>query len=378
MNSNSPRASSKGIILILAFMLINLYGCRQLEIKKTGTADVSLYKKYESYFSVGAAVAPKHLSSVADILEFHFNRLAAENDMKFGPIHPAAGRYSFSNADAIANFARNNSMTMTGHTFVWHRQQPSWLFSGLSPGNTRDIETLKNQLKNHIETLVNRYDDVVDNWDVVNEAISDTGGKTYRDGSEGSEWYRIFQSEEYIYWAFKYSQDALAAKGSNAKLYYNDYNVTVPSKLNKILSMVQWLRSRGLRIDGIGLQGHWKLDWPTLSDIRSAINKISTAGLEVKISELDISIYTNDDWSTHAWEAEKAFTEQLETQQAVRYRELFMLFKANSGRITSVTFWGVSDDATWLDYHPKRRNDYPLLFDDRHKPKLAYYAITDF
>jgi endo-1,4-beta-xylanase len=368
----------KALFVLILFCLLFLYNCRQFDIQKTGAAEVSLYKKYEPYFSLGAAVAPKHLTGVAGILKFHFNRLTAENHMKFGPIHPSEQGYSFYNADLIAAFARSNSMAMTGHTFVWHRQSPSWLFSGLTPGDARDIETLKNRLKNHIETLIGRYSDVVDNWDVVNEAISDTWGRTYRDDSEGSEWYRIFQSEEYIYWAFKYAQDALAARGSDAALYYNDFNVTVPEKLTKILSMVQWLRSRGIRVDGIGLQGHWNLNWPEISDIRTAIKKIAAAGLEVKISELDISIYTNDDWSSQTWEKEKAFTEQLEMRQAERYKKLFMLFMANSQSITSVTFWGVSDDETWLDNYPTKRNNHPLLFDDRHKPKLAYYAIIDF
>jgi len=186
----------------------------------------------------------------------------------------------------------------------------------------------------------------MDNWDVVNEAVSDTESKTCRDGSEGSDWYSIFRNEEYIFWAFKYTQDALAARGSAAKLYYNDYNVTVPSKLTKILAMVKWLRSKGIRVDGIGLQGHWNLNWPKMNDIRNAINKIAAADLEIKISELDISVYTNDNWSTKSWEAQKEFTVQLEQQQALRYKELFRLFKANNSRITSVTFWGVSDDAT--------------------------------
>jgi endo-1,4-beta-xylanase len=377
MNLRLHKTHHKWVPVIICFILLYFSGCRQFDIQKADTADISLCHKYEPYFSLGVAVEPEHLSKVGQIIQFHFNRLTAENSMKFNAIHPAAGRYNFDSADIIAGYARAHKMTMTGHTFVWHRHQPSWLFGGLTPGNTRDIETLKSALKDHIETLIDRYDDVVDNWDVVNEAISDTAGKTYRDGSEGSEWYRIFQSEEYIYWAFKYAEEALQKRGSAATLYYNDFNVAVPSKLDKILSMVNWLRAKGVRIDGIGLQGHWKLDWPTISDIRSAIQTISAAGLEVKISELDISIYTNDDWSAQTWEAQKAFTEQLETRQAERYKELFMLFKANSGSITSVSVWGVSDDDTWLDSYPTKRNDYPLLFDDYHKPKLAYYAIVD-
>jgi endo-1,4-beta-xylanase len=272
-NHNIPKKTA--YLLIPVLFLAQFSGCRQFDIKKTGTADVSLYKKFAPYFTFGAAVAPRHLNS-------------------------------------------------------------------------------------------------------VNEAVSDTHGKSYRDAGEGSEWYRIFGNEEYIYWAFKYAGDALAAAGSPTKLHYNDYNVTVPSKLSKILAMVKWLLSKGIRIDGIGLQGHWRLDRPSAGDIKNIINRISRAGLEVKISELDISVYTKDNQSAQTWEAEKTISEELERRQALRYRDLFNLFRANSNRITSVTLWGVSDDATWLDTWPVRRNNYPLLFDDNHKPKLAYYAIVDF
>jgi endo-1,4-beta-xylanase len=363
--------------ILLTILFIN-FACRQVEVRNTGAADISIYKKYAPYFSFGFAVTPRQLGTVGDILIFHANRLTAENAMKFSPIHPAPGSFNFSDADKIANFARAHRMTMTGHTLVWHRQIPGWMFAGLTPGKTRDIETLKSRLKSHIEAMISRYGDVVDNWDVVNEAVSDTYGTDYRDGDEGSGWYRIFGSEEYIYWAFKYAADALAAAGSSAKLYYNDYNVTVPDKLDKILAMVKWLRGRGARIDGIGLQGHWKFDWPTAGDIQSAIDRITRAGLEVKISELDISVYTGDDWASQTWEKEKPFNEEVERRQALRYRELFNLFRSNGGRISSVTLWGVSDDATWLDSYPVRRNNYPLLFDDAHKPKLSYYAIVEF
>ena len=70
---------------------------------------------------------------------------------------------------------------------------------------------MKSRLKAHIEAVVDRYADVVDTWDVVNEVLSDDKTKQYRDGSEGSRWYELFGSEEYIYWAFKYAKDALEA-----------------------------------------------------------------------------------------------------------------------------------------------------------------------
>jgi endo-1,4-beta-xylanase len=381
--------------LFIAFLLVFslLFSCTSTEEKRSEVAenkptpppkaehigDVSLYEKYAPYFSIGAAVSMRSLKIHDKILQFHFNHLTMENDMKFGSIQPAENTFNFTVPDAIADYAREHTMNLCGHTFVWHSQYPEWLFAGLTPGNEDDIELLKSRMKNHIETLIDRYDDVVNNWDVVNEAVTDTKGKMYRDGSEGSKWYNIFQSEEYIYWAFKYTQDVLEAKGSSAKMYYNDYNVYNPDKLKKILDMARWLRDeKGVRIDGIGFQGHWKINVPVVNEVRNAFDIVVKEGFEIKISELDVSIYPNDNWAEQKWEPLKEFDARMEDKQAEYYGALFSLFREYGEYISEVTFWGISDNMTWLDYFPTRRNNFPLLFDDNYNVKKAYYAIIDF
>jgi len=328
--------------------------------------DISIADKYDSYFTFGFAVSLYQLISVDNILNFHANRLTAENDMKFLPIHPEVNTYDFSNADLIVNFARDNGMKMTGHTFIWHTQCPDWAYSGTEA-------EVKVKMQSHIKTLIDRYHDVVDNWDVVNEAIGDDNN--FRQTG----WYNAFGDGEYIKLAFQYAQDALADNSSDAKLYYNDYNLIANGKRTAVLNMIQtWLLNYNIQIDGVGIQAHWNLDWPSINDIQTAIDDIAAMGLKVKISELDISIYTNDDYAASTWEDEKEFTSVLEEEQAQRYKELFELFRQNSDNITSVTLWGVSDDATWLDYFPVTRNNYPLLFNDNHYAKKAYYEIIDF
>ena len=335
---------------------------------------------YEPYFSVGVAIAPHHIENVSDIITTHFNHVTAENDMKLGPIHPEADEWDYANADIIARFARDHKMMMTGHTLVWHRMQPDWLFAGLTPGDPASIMTLQSRLQNHIETIVARYSDVIDNWDVVNEAISDSPDKQYRDGSEGSKWHEIYGDETYVLDAFTFARQALEkAHGSaEGRLYYNDYNITL--KLDKILETAKWLRDeKGIPVAGIGFQAHWNIDWPSVDDIEEAITRIVDAGFKIKISELDLSIYTNDDWENEKWEPERAFDAALQAEQAARYKALFELFRKHKDHITSVTLWGVSDDATWLDDFPaKARNNHPLLFDDQHAPKASVPAIVNF
>jgi endo-1,4-beta-xylanase len=347
----------------------------------SGVATQSLAAKYADYFPIGAAVGSWHLDALGPVLEQDFNHLTAENAMKIQDIHPAEATFEWAEADRIADFARQKGMKLTGHTLLWHRQAPAWMFEGVTAGDAQSLETLKMRLKAHIEAMVERYADVVDNWDVVNEALSDTTGKVYRDGTEQSTWYELFGNQDYIYFAFQYAKDALEANApgsSTGKLYYNDYTATL--KADKILTLLSWLKDeKGLTIDGVGFQSHEQLHWPSTTDLQTAINKVSAAGYKVKISELDVSVY--NDYMTGSFVAAPAveLTPELEARQATRFADLFALYRKNKQHITSVTFWGVSDDNTWLDNEPvPGRNDYPLLYNDAHAPKAARAAIMDF
>jgi endo-1,4-beta-xylanase len=342
----------------------------------------SIAKKYEEFFSVGVAVTQKHLTTptVRDIIIKHFNRLTAENAWKWGELSPSKDRYDWGEADFIAQFAREHKMPMTGHALVWHRQAPGWVFARLDNGDPAAIETVKARLKAHIDTVIPRYADVVDNWDVVNEAISDNSEKKFRDASEGSRFYGIFGSEEYVYLAFLWAQQAYeahAAGSSEGKLYYNDYNVVL--KIDRIIPMLNAVREKGARVDGIGMQFHVRLDWPGVELLDETMQKIIAAGYKIKISELDVNLY--NDYPEGKFKAAPVvdFTPELAQLQAKRYAELFALFRKHAEHITSVTLWGVSDDHTWLDHEPvSGRNNHPLLFDDQHRPKAAAAAILDF
>jgi endo-1,4-beta-xylanase len=346
-----------------------------------GTPTGSLSQKYADFFPIGAAIGNAQLDSLEQVLIQDFNHLTCENAMKIQDIHPTADGYYWADADRIADFARQHGKKLTGHTLLWHRQAPAWLFEGVTPGDATSLELLKARLKGHIESVIDRYADVVDNWDVANEVISDDPAKQYRDGTEDSKWFEMFGSEEYVYWAYKYAKDALEAKGpgsSAGKLYYNEYVATV--KADKILKMLAWLKDeKGIQLDGVGFQSHENMSWPSMADLQAAFDKFKGAGYKVKVSELDVTVYS--DYATGSFVASPAvdFTAELEAKQAKRFADLFALYRKNKDQLTSVTFWGVSDDMTWLDNEPVAgRNDFPLLYNDAHTPKAARAAIMNF
>jgi len=338
----------------------------------------SVARKYADYFPLGAAINNWELDQAPDALA-DFNHLTCENAMKPFNIHPSEDRYDFAEADRIANFARSHGFKMTGHALLWHRQTADWWFDGLTASDPSTIELLKSRLKAHIETVVTRYADVVDNWDVVNEVIS-SYDHVYRDGSEGSKWYEMFGNEEYVYWAYQYAHDALeaVAKGSSVgKLYYNDYTVT--SKVDKILTMLSWLETRGIRVDGVGFQSHEYMNWPGTDELQGAFDRFVAAGYKLKISELDVTVY--DDYATGGFvpSPQVEYTPELADAQAQRFASLFSVYRANKDNITSVTFWGLTDNRSWLNYVPvEGRADYPLLYLDPKTPKSARAEIMNF
>lgn len=323
-----------------------------------------LYETFSGQFLIGAAVNPKTLVSQRDLLAYHFNSLTAENEMKFERLHPEEERYTFEEADRLVAFAKENGMGLRGHTLVWHNQTPDWMFEHPS-GGAIDRDTLLARMKAHIETVVTRYKGMIYAWDVVNEAVIDSGEELLRP----SKWLEIV-GEDFIAKAFEYAH----AADPGAMLFYNDYNESVPEKREKIYSLVKSLKEKDVPIHGIGLQAHWSLEHPTLDNIREAIERYASLGMMLHITELDVSVFDFEDKRTDLLSP----IEEMMERQAERYQQFFRLFKEYREHITSVTFWGAADDYTWLDNFPVYgRKNWPFIFDQQHQPKQAFWDILD-
>jgi endo-1,4-beta-xylanase len=341
----------------------------------------SLHQKYASLFPIGAAVDANSMTTHASILTKHFNSITAENEMKFDALQPTEGTFTYTTADRLVSFAQSNNMRVRGHALVWHRQNPAWVFTNAS----RDV--LLSRMRTHITSVMRHFQGKVYVWDVVNEAMMNDG--QYRTGAETAEdqrsrWYEII-GESYIAEAFR----AARAADPNAKLFYNDYYDYIPAKRDGIYDMLKGLLDSGVPVDGVGLQTHINIAASTdtnnqgyhqsVANLEAAIVKYASLGLEVQITEMDVSLYipgvtyTSDMFYTAA-----TFTDALKTQQAERYRAFFDLFRAHSDVITSVTLWGVADDNTWLSEFSSGRKDFPLLFDTNHEPKPAFWTVVDF
>jgi len=262
---------------------------------------------------------------------------------------------------------------------VWWHQTPDWVFQDVS-GKPLSREALLERMKEHISTVVGRYRGRIHGWDVVNEAIT-------ADGSwRKSKWYEIL-GEDHVAKAFEFARQA----DPDAQLYYNDYDNEKPPQTEGVVRLIRNLQSKGIRIDGVGIQGHWFLDYPRIEEIESSILALSKLGVRMMITELDVSalpFYPVDskmvDLSSFDPESQKkhnpfpdVLPDSVQKDLAHRYAELFSLFRKHRRKFSRVTFWAVHDGQSWRSYLPIRgRMDHPMLFDRYCKPKPAFDAVV--
>jgi len=314
----------------------------------------------------------------SDIVQKQFNTITAENVMKWQLIHPEPGKYTFEAADRFVDYGIKHKMFIVGHTLVWHWQTPRRIFMD-SSGKPLNRQSMLERLKEHIFTVVGRYKGKVKGWDVVNEALDDTGNISK------TKWVETI-GEDFIEKAFEFAHEADPV----AELYYNDFLIDKPAKRDGTVRLVRKLQSKGLRIDGVGIQWHCGLDYPVRSEFNAFVDSISALGVKIMITEMDVDIlpsafeYRGADIGMRAKMKKElnpyteGLPEEKQKQLADRYAGLFSMLLNKQGKISRVTLWGVSDGASWLNHWPIRgRTNYPLLFDRDYKPKPAFFSVVE-
>jgi endo-1,4-beta-xylanase len=129
------------------------------------------------------------------------------------------------------------------------------------------------------------------------------------------------------------------AADPNAKLFYNDYGGEgMGAKSNAIYALVQGMISRGVPINGVGLEMHLTPAVPSESDISANMARLGALGLEVHVSEMDVA--AAGDANGNATAADLA-------SQATLYQNVFAACQANSN-CTAFLTWGVTDLHSWI------------------------------
>jgi endo-1,4-beta-xylanase len=303
-----------------------------------------------------------------DLVTRQFNTISPENLLKFQSLHPEPDRYTFEAADRYVAFGRDRNMAVIGHNLVWHSQTPRWVWDA-PDGTLADRATMLSRLQTHIATVVGRYKGRIRGWDVVNEALNEDG--TLRD----SPWRRGI-GDDYIARAFQFAREA----DPNAELYYNDYNlVTRPEKRAGAIRIIKDLQQRGVRIDAVGEQGHWRLNMPPAAELDQAITDLRATGLKVMITELDVNLLPagqparGQPPSPESNPYANGLPDDVQQALARYYADAFRVLLKHRDDISRVTFWGVSDGDSWLN---RGRMNHPLLWDRQRQPKAAFDEVA--
>lgn len=334
-------------------------------------ATVGLKDAFAGKFLIGtAADLPRGYSDVELAhIKANYNIITPENSMKPQPTHPSEDTYNWGTPDAMVQWCESNHIKVWGHTLAWHSQTANWFFQGTN-GERVTREVAMDRLKNHIFTEVGRYKGRVYGWDVVNEAINDSGNSETENLRSSSPWIRAV-GPDYLTMAFKWAHEA----DPNALLFYNDYNiergaVTNGGKHASSMLLLKRLIKDGAPINGVGIQGHWHLD-TNLEDVEKAISNYESLGLKIGISELDVTARGENSGAFPTRGGGGPITEEAYQRQAQVYGKLFEIFMRHSKSISRVTFWGISDRRSW------RSDQKPLIFDAQLQPKPAYQSIID-
>jgi len=344
------------------------------------SAQPTLKDAFANTFRIGAALNPsqfleQNTNSVA-LIKSQFNSITPENVLKWEPVHPKPDTFDFEPADRYVAFGEKYGMFIIGHTLVWHNQTPRWVFQD-DKGNALAREALLRRMHEHISKVVGRYKGKIAGWDVVNEAVDDNGNL------RRSPWFRII-GEDYIIKAYQFAHEA----DPKAELYYNDYDLEKEPKRNGVIALVKKLQAAGIPIAAVGNQAHYKLDSPPLAQVDATMTALSKLGVKVNITELDINVLPAPNQFSGAEVSQRfdpakgldpytnGLPDEIQQKLAKRYADLFQIFLKHRDSVTRVTFWGVTDADSWLNFFPIRgRTNYPLLFDRQGRPKPAYRAV---
>jgi GH35 family endo-1,4-beta-xylanase len=294
--------------------------------------------------NIGVAVGPTLFDEFepeyAETLAKEFNMVVPENAMKWSAVQPAPDQFVFALPDAIVKIAQKNKQKIRGHTLMWHEQLPTWVLQ------ITDRDAMIAALKNHIQTEVKHFKGQIDTWDVVNEAISDSGGL------RNTPFLKTI-GKEYFELAFRWAHEA----DPDAKLFYNDYNTDgINRKSDDVYELVKELKAKGVPITGVGFQAHIDSGFNVVSQrVLENYKRFRDLGLEVQITELDVQTSSSYPASEHL------------TRQAGVYADLMRI--CLEVKCSAFMMWGLTDAHSW------RAGRSPLIFDSSYQPKPAYDAL---
>ncbi|MCL2512809.1 MAG: endo-1,4-beta-xylanase [Oscillospiraceae bacterium] len=343
---------------------------------KLGNQDYTgLCEAYEDYFKIGAAVYSYELDDprLVDFILKNFNSITPEWELKQSSLNPEEGVWNFDPMDKLADFARENNLQLRGHTLIWPVQDVWMLWTDETRATPVSKEVLFERMDEYIGVVMGRYGDVIHIWDVVNEPFHYDRWMRLK---EDTDYFKI-AGEEFVTKAFEFA--AKYADEDDILMVNETFVEGNAAKTDNMFYCVKkWLK-QGVRIDGIGTQGHMGTISTVPTDVNfkvidKLVKRCKALGVKLEYTEVDMKIYENEAQRT------AELPEWLEVWQINKYQKFFEALRRNKDTVIGATFWGLDDAHTVINYGAAADSprDWPMLFDDNSIPKQNFYAVCDF
>ena len=371
-----------GVLLLALALLLPCFASTEEAGTVSGDYD-PLWTLAEPYgFKLGGAFGYEDMSRQAflDFLARHFNSLTCCNETKAYTLldqrksqasEDGMPRMSYSRADYMISWAQQHGIRVRGHVLVWDAYMTQWFFhEGYDMSKpVADREAMRARLASYIDQVITHFEEkfpgVVYCWDVVNEAIGDSGTeyrasdprhlRTKRGGS--SNCFLDYVGDDYVEYAFLCARNTVEKLGADIRLFYNDYNLFFPEKRRAACELAKSIQSyasdengepRSL-IDGMGMQGYMGgygvqsgcLDPGIITNVKASIEAYASLGLEVQLTEMAVRNFDRSKAAEH-----DAFYARL-------FSDVFMRANTEANApLTAVCIWGL------VDAYPNRKDDY--------------------
>lgn len=353
-----PHSTSQPFCLVAAFLALNTANFSAPKSPTMPQNESLAQAAKTQQMKIGTAVQSGLLkdNTYRSVVANEFNLVEPENELKFDTLQPEEGKFNFVPADEIYDFAKQHNMDMRGHVLIWHSQIPRWVTS-----KERSADEMAKIAQSHITAVLNHYKGKIQEWDCVNEVVSDKDGEFRH-----SPWYDkpgigfAGKGPEFVEQCFRWAHEV----DPKVRLFYNDYSIeTLGAKSDTVYEMAKTMVANKAPIHGVGFQAHLWLGFDSPENwesMRKNIDRFQKLGLEVQLTEVDVRMESDS-------------AENLAKQAALLSN---LMAVCRDKGIKTVQFWGVTDKHSWIPQVFKGF-DHALLFDKEYKKKPAYRAVMD-
>lgn len=269
----------------------------------------------------GGRAGSEDVDRYKELFLANFNAAVTENAVKWQPMEPRQGEVNYKTVDAILAWTEEHNIPLRGHCLFWGspRRVQDWV-------KRLDDDQLRGVIETRAKTMARRYRGRFAEYDLNNEMMH----VNYYQQRLGPG--IIKQMAE---WVHEGDPDAV--------LYANDYDVLTGNRLHDYVKHIRALRSRGVPIAGVGVQGHLHGETFDPKALKNALDVLAELELPVRITEFNLpgqrSRFFRDRRRSLTAAEEKAKAKSL-----VEYYRICFAHPAVHG----ILMWGFWEGANWI------------------------------